>query len=41
LRSIVMGWTHIETIKTSAKERVGNGVSTDATNNKITKPMRH
>ena len=32
-----MGWTHIETIKTSAKERVGNGVSTDATNNNITK----
>ena len=31
-----MGWTHIETIKTSAsKEGIGNGVSTDAINNNI------
>jgi len=32
-----MGWTHIKTSKTSAsKECLGNGVSTDATNNNIT-----
>jgi len=36
LRSIVMGWTHIETIKTSAsKEGIGNRVSTDDIKNNI------